>query len=146
MQIESAHIALCSIVGHAPKPNLIPKWNRNHFAQSLFARIGEIHFDGEPFNRSLNVGWSKDQLPTRWVLQTVAGNKMWIRNRYPIMMGFNYLYTQWIGPAAALLGIEHQTDLIANEFVEIGWWIAWMPQIQWGCTRMSGSRPALWIN
>lgn len=130
VQIENAHIAFGTIVGHTPQSNLTAIRDGNHFAQRLFARIGEINLNGEAFDGSLDVVRCEYELPARRIFQTITRDEMRICGWDPIMMGLDNLHTQRIRPAIiVLLRIEHQPHVVAYEFIEIGWGIAWVSHV-----------------
>ena len=114
VQIEDANIGLGAIVRDTPQTYLIAIRNGHHFAKRLFARIRKVHFDGQTFDGGFNVRRCEYQLPPGRVFQAIACDKVWISDRDPIVMSFDYLHPQWVKPSGLLLRIKHQTDIVAN--------------------------------
>lgn len=134
VQIENANVRFCAIVRYAPQPHLISIRNGNHFAERLFGGTGKIHLciDGQPFDNRIDVRRCEHQLPTGRILQSIAGDKMWIGHRNPILMGFDNLHAQRIRPNDALwLGAaEQQTDIVSYQFVQVDRWVSGVAQIK----------------
>lgn len=127
VQIEDAHVGFAAVVRDAPQPNLAAVRDGHHFAVRFLVGIGEVHFDGQPLDGRLDVGRREHQLPAGRVLQAIAGDKVRIRGRYPIVVGFDDLHAQRVTEAGLLVRIEHQADVVADDFVEISGRIARVP-------------------